>query len=87
MKYELEYVECETDFVICADTTDHLGFLCKRCRKPLEVLQVETAWVQGKPKDRCTWLWLACHNCKMRFRRKFYWHENCFNFFKEIGAT
>lgn len=59
------------------DETDHLVFLCKTCKNPLEIIEVFSKNISittdGKTKDNCTWIYGVCHNCKSLGKRKFYW--------------
>lgn len=62
-----------TDYVIPTgigiDSTDHFAFLCLRCKKPMEVVNVTTT---GE-KNKCTFIILSCKNCDLNSQRKIYW--------------
>lgn len=68
------------------DDTDHVVFLCDKCKSPLEVIEVFSknipVTMDCKTKENCTWIYVVCHNCKTLGKRKFYWKEDgkfCWN--------
>lgn len=65
---------CE-NFQIGIDTTDHIVFICNKCKNPLEVIEVISRIfpVSEDKKDICTWVYAVCHTCKTLGKRKFYW--------------
>ena len=67
-----EYAWGLSNIQIGIDDTDHICFFCPECNFPLKVSEVKTD--KNKiTKEKCTWIILACHNCKRIGQRKFYW--------------
>lgn len=88
-----EYKHNCDDVQIGIDGTDHIVFICKDCKNPLEVIEVFSKNIaittDGKNKDNCTWIYVVCHNCKTLGKRKFYWKSEdgryCFDRTKDGG--
>lgn len=89
----LKYKHNCDDVQIGIDDTDHIVFICKECKNPLEVIEVSSKNIaitmDGKTKDNCTWIDVVCHNCKTLGVRKFYWKTEsgryCYNRTKDGG--
>lgn len=92
-KLEEKYHYTCDDVQIGIDETDHIVFICKECKNPLEIIKVFSKNVaittNGKTKDNCTWIYVVCHNCKTLGKRKFYWKSEdgkyCFNRTKDAN--
>ena len=92
-KFFEEYDNNCNDIQIGIDNTDHIVFICKKCKNPLEIIEVSSKNIDilklHQKKDNCTWIWTVCHNCKTFGKRKFYWKSEdgrfCFNRTKEGG--
>lgn len=62
--------------VIGVDDTDHVAFYCPDCDVAMKVFRVFTQRINVSDKgdkDKCTWVYLRCRNCKGEGQRKFYW--------------
>ncbi|MBW3002594.1 hypothetical protein KY338_05540 [Candidatus Woesearchaeota archaeon] len=74
-KLNLTYKHSCSNVQLGIDITNHIVFICNKCHKPLEVIEVltERVYISKLDKDACTFITLACHNCKTLGHRKFYW--------------
>jgi len=57
------------------DVTDHIVFICPKCKNALEVTDIRTInnIYDGKTEENCTYIHVCCNNCKIKGKRKFYW--------------
>jgi len=65
------------DIEVQTDMSDHLTFICSKCKTELKVLKVETTALN---EDYDTVIVLACLTCKAFGEKKFYWnmHQRIF---------
>lgn len=70
-----EYEHQCNNIQIGIDDTDHLVFICNKCKKPLEVIEIKNSSgdYSHNGKENRTQIFLVCHNCKTLGKRKFYW--------------
>lgn len=76
------------------DSTDHIAFFCKRCRKTMRVIEIVTrkaVYSSDFGKDNCTWIYLVCDKCEVLQQRKFYWKSEdgrfCLNITDKMPKT
>ena len=65
---------------IKVDGTDHFGLFCPKCGKIMKVKRVFTNNVltsmDGKNKDKCSYIAAYCKDCNFGGQRKIYWKED-----------
>lgn len=68
------------------DTTDHLTFFCRRCKKGVEIVKVTRQNIKYskkllkmnpdvKPVEKCTFVSFYCESCNLISYLKFYWNH------------